>query len=167
MSQSQSLRGFATVNYFADDVKAARQWYGDLLGIEAYFQRPDADNPQYVEFRVGIIDRKFVPKGAASVPGGAVIYWHVDDAAAMMDKLKAMGAREYEPIIRRGDAGFITAAVIDPFGNVLGVMYNPHYVAKRLRVDQQSKTNQQYWLRKRWSSRTSARMAAGSCARCH
>lgn len=87
--------------------------------------------------------------GAAGVPGGAVIYWHVDDAAAMMDKLKAMGAREYEPIIRRGDAGFITAAVIDPFGNVLGVMYNPHYVAKRLRVDQQSKTNQQYWLRKR------------------
>jgi hypothetical protein len=22
----------------------------------------------------------------------------------------------------------VTASVIDPFGNVLGVMYNPHYV---------------------------------------
>lgn len=27
-----------------------------------------------------------------------------------------------------GEAGFVTASVIDPFGNVLGVMYNPHYV---------------------------------------
>jgi hypothetical protein len=24
--------------------------------------------------------------------------------------------------------GFVTATVVDPFGNVLGVMYNPHYV---------------------------------------
>jgi hypothetical protein len=24
--------------------------------------------------------------------------------------------------------GFVTAAVVDPFGNVLGVMYNPHYL---------------------------------------
>jgi hypothetical protein len=23
----------------------------------------------------------------------------------------------------------VTAAVVDPFGNVLGVMYNPHYLA--------------------------------------
>lgn len=28
----------------------------------------------------------------------------------------------------RGE-GFITATVIDPFGNVLGLMYNPHYLA--------------------------------------
>ena len=24
--------------------------------------------------------------------------------------------------------GFVTAAVIDPFGNILGVLYNPHYL---------------------------------------
>lgn len=27
-----------------------------------------------------------------------------------------------------GDGGFVTAAVTDPFGNVLGIMRNPHYV---------------------------------------
>ena len=26
------------------------------------------------------------------------------------------------------EAGFVTASVIDPFGNVLGVMHNPHYL---------------------------------------
>jgi hypothetical protein len=39
-----------------------------------------------------------------------------------------MGANEYQPITPRGDQGFVTAAVVDPFGNVLGIMYNPHYV---------------------------------------
>jgi hypothetical protein len=38
-----------------------------------------------------------------------------------------MGAREYEPLTPR-EAGFITASVVDPFGNVLGIMYNPHYL---------------------------------------
>jgi hypothetical protein len=33
---------------------------------------------------------------------------------------------EYQPITPRSDAGFVTASVVDPFGNVLGVMYNPH-----------------------------------------
>ena len=37
------------------------------------------------------------------------------------------GATEYQPITPRGE-GFVTAAVVDPFGNVLGVMYNPHYL---------------------------------------
>ncbi len=134
MTKSQTLRGVATVNIFADDVKAARQWYSDLLGIEAYFQRPDAENPAYVEFRLGdyqhelgIIDRKYLPTGAAAGPGGAIVLWHVDDIEAMLEKVKAMGATEYDPLTPR-EAGFITASVVDPFGNILGLMYNPHYL---------------------------------------
>jgi predicted enzyme related to lactoylglutathione lyase len=53
--------------------------------------------------------------------------WHVDDIEATMARLLAMGAREYQPITARGE-GFVNAAVVDPFGNVLGVMYNPHYL---------------------------------------
>ena len=39
-----------------------------------------------------------------------------------------MGAQEYQPITPHGDSGFVTASVVDPFGNVLGVMTNPHYL---------------------------------------
>lgn len=59
---------------------------------------------------------------------GAVVYWHVDDVAAMLAKLTAMGAKEYQPLTKWGEAGFITASVVDPFGNILGIMYNPHYL---------------------------------------
>jgi hypothetical protein len=41
--------------------------------------------------------------------------------------VKKLGAKEYEPLIER-EAGFKTASVVDPFGNVFGLMYNPHYL---------------------------------------
>jgi hypothetical protein len=47
--------------------------------------------------------------------------------AAALERLDSMGAREYEALTRRGEAWFVTASVVDPFGNVLGIMYNPHY----------------------------------------
>ena len=37
------------------------------------------------------------------------------------------GATEHEPVTERG-SGFVTASVIDPFGNILGIQYNPHYL---------------------------------------
>ena len=88
----------------------------------------------YIEFRVGdyqhevgIISKKYQPALAKEGPAGAVLYWHVDDIQKAMDRLLAMGAKEYEPITKRGE-GFTTASVIDPFGNVLGIMYNAHYL---------------------------------------
>jgi hypothetical protein len=50
---------------------------------------------------------------------------------ATLARLLELGATEHDPITRRGDGtkDFATAAVVDPFGNVLGIMYNPHYVS--------------------------------------
>ena len=128
------LRGFATVSFYADDVAAARAWYTDVLETEAYYAVPPAPAPPaYVEFRIGddedelgIIDRKFAPAGASGPPGGAIGYWHVDDLDATLARLLELGAAEYEPLTERGP-GFRTASVVDPFGNVLGVMQNQHY----------------------------------------
>jgi predicted enzyme related to lactoylglutathione lyase len=128
------LRGLTTVSFFADDVTAARDWYAELLGIEPYFVRPAEGTPVYVEFRIGdcqhelgIIDGRFAPGPRPDQAGGAVIYWHVDDVRAAVARLVSMGATVYEEPIERGP-GFVTASVTDPFGNVLGVMYNQHYL---------------------------------------
>jgi predicted enzyme related to lactoylglutathione lyase len=131
------FRGFATISCYADDLAAARDWYTELLDTPPYFAFPPAPAPPaYIEFRVGddqdelgFIDRRYAPGGASDSPGGAVTYWHVDDLPATLERLLAMGATEYEPLTTRGDAGFATASVVDPFGNVLGVMYNQHYLA--------------------------------------
>src|SRR4029450_4500209 len=105
------LRGFATINYWTDDMEAARRWYAELLGVEPYFERPGPDGrlgdagPRggggvlgCAEFRVGdyqdelgLVDRRWAPSDAATEPGGAVTYWHVDDIAATFEKLLAVG----------------------------------------------------------------------------
>jgi predicted enzyme related to lactoylglutathione lyase len=129
------FRGFATISFYADDIAAARDWYSELLGVEAYYAYPPAPAaPAYVEFRVGddedelgLIDRRYAPAGASGTPGGAITHWHVDDVPGTVRKLLEMGATEYDPITER-ESGFVTAAVVDPFGNVLGVMHNPHYL---------------------------------------
>ena len=127
------LRGLTTVSFYADDIDAAREWYSKLLGIQPYFVRPEVGPAAYIEYRIGdyehelgIIDRSYSPHASVTEPAGAVVFWHVDDVEDAVAKLIALGAKEHEPIIIR-EAGFVTASVVDPFGNILGVMQNPHY----------------------------------------
>jgi predicted enzyme related to lactoylglutathione lyase len=128
------LRGLTTVSFFADDVTAAGDWYTELLGIDPYFVRAVDNTPAYVEFRIGdyqhelgIVNRRFGPVAATEEPGGAITYWHVDDVRAAFERLLSMGASVHEELVERGP-GFVTASVVDPFGNVVGVMYNQHYL---------------------------------------
>lgn len=129
MNHTHAFRGMATVSYWAEDLEAAKKWYTELLGIAPYFERPG-----YAEFRLGdfqhelgLIDRRYAPAGTTAGPSGAVLYWHVDNVAAALQRLLAMGATQYEELKERGH-GFVTASVLDPFGNILGIMHNPHYL---------------------------------------
>ncbi|MEU5946467.1 VOC family protein [Micromonospora sp. NPDC047465] len=129
MTETPRLRGMANVSYWAVDWQAAKGWYTELIGFEPYFLRDG-----YAEWRLGdhqdelgLVDSRYRPPGAASGPGGVVLYWHVDDVHGMYARLLALGATPHEPPQDRG-SGFVTATVVDPFGNLLGVMYNPHYV---------------------------------------
>nr|WP_295925220.1 VOC family protein [uncultured Dyadobacter sp.] len=130
MAGTTSLRGFATVNFYAADLDAAKKWYSGVFEMAPYFEKPG-----YIEFRVGdyehemgIIDAKWAPPGAAGVPAGAIIYWHVDDVEGAYQRLLELGATSYQPVITRGE-GFVTASVADPFGNILGIMFNKHYLS--------------------------------------
>ncbi len=132
MANEPALRGIATINFYATDHEAARKWYSEFLGVEPYFNVPG-----YSEFRIGdyqhelgLIDGKFAPAGANEAPAGAITYWHVDDLQATFDRLIYMGASVYQPVTDRsgGKGNFVTASVVDPFGNILGIMTNKHYL---------------------------------------
>jgi predicted enzyme related to lactoylglutathione lyase len=129
------LRGLSTMNLWAEDLAAATRWYSELLGVEPYFTSEAAGRGSgYVEFRIGdyehelgIIDRRFAPPDLAAAPGGVLVYWHVDDLAAALERLVSLGAKQFQPVTEQGP-GFVTASVVDPFGNVLGIMFNRHYL---------------------------------------
>jgi predicted enzyme related to lactoylglutathione lyase len=128
------LRGLTTVNFFADDLSAARDWYTELLGIEPYFVREVQGAPAYIEFRIGdyqhelgIIDRRFAAESQTGEAGAGITYWAVDDVEDAFERLLSLGAVVHAKPVEHGP-GFVTASVVDPFGNVLGVMYNQHYL---------------------------------------
>jgi len=132
MEKKQALRGLATINFYATDHEAAKKWYSEFLGIDPYFNVPG-----YTEFRIGdfqqelgIIDSKYAPASYSTKPSGVIAHWHVDDLKATLDRLISMGATEYLPITdhSQGKGTFVTASVVDPFGNILGIMTNVHYL---------------------------------------
>jgi predicted enzyme related to lactoylglutathione lyase len=128
------LRGLSTVMLQADDLQAARAWYTELVGVEPYM-----DRGPYIEYRfgdyqheLGILDRAALPElggevGTADGPAGVVVYWHVDDVPQALERMVELGARPHHPV-RDFGTGFVIASVIDPFGNVIGLMRSPHYL---------------------------------------
>jgi predicted enzyme related to lactoylglutathione lyase len=123
------LRGLANISFYADDLSEAIRWYSEFFGVEPYFNVPG-----YSEFRIGdyahefgLIDKNYAPYAPVSGPAGSITSWHVDDVQATLDRLVSLGAKELDGVRDRGH-GFVTASVVDPFGNILGFMYNPHYV---------------------------------------
>ena len=132
MTQAPLLRGLATISFYAADHQAAIKWYSELLGMEPYFNVPG-----YSEFRVGdyqhelgIIDSAYAPHDITKGPAGAIAYWHVDQLQGTLDKLISLGAKPYQPITDHsgGKGSFVTTSVVDPFGNILGIMTNAHYL---------------------------------------
>lgn len=129
-----TLKGLTTQVITADDVAAASAWYAEVFGQAPYFRRPEEGPVAYVEFRVGpdedefgIMDRSYAP-GAGGL-GTSTTYWQVSDVATSLDEFVARGATMHSPPVERG-AGFITASIVDPFGNVLGLMHSPHWSAR-------------------------------------
>jgi len=134
MNASDILRGgVSTVRFHTPDLPAAKAWYADLLGMPPYF-----DQPAYAEFRLGagqqelglLDEHRRDELGGGAAPTGAVVYWHVDDMAASLARLAALGAWLLEPP-RTFGGGYTAAAVTDPFGNILGLMRNPHLAGRR------------------------------------
>ena len=131
-----SLRGFSILIYLVDDVAAATDWYTEFLGVDPVFTRPGpGGRVSYAKFGIGdhqaelaIADRAKAPPGTVAGPGGAIMHWRVDDVAGTLARLQSMGAKEYQPTTPHGP--FVTAVVIDPFGNLIGlqgVASTPHY----------------------------------------
>ncbi|MFI5362106.1 MAG: VOC family protein [Elusimicrobiota bacterium] len=115
--------GLRTAKYEVQDLAAAKNWYGKVLGIKPYF-----DEPFYVGYDVGGYELGLTPEPAAGKTRAAagVAYWGVPDARAAFQRLVELGATSVEDVKDVGE-GILVGEVRDPFGNVLGVITNPHF----------------------------------------
>jgi predicted enzyme related to lactoylglutathione lyase len=114
--------GLRTAKYEVQDMAKAKQWYSRALGMEPYFDQPAF----YVGYNVGGYDLGLVPAPKAETKRAAagVAYWGVEDAHAAYKRLIELGATPVEDVQDVG-GGMLVGEVRDPFGNILGIIYNP------------------------------------------
>ena len=117
--------GLRTVIYYAPDLAAAKVWYAAAFGVNPYF-----DEPFYVGFQIGGFELGLNPDtSGVTVGNNAVAYWGVADIDEAHRRLLERGARACDPV--RDVGGDIkVATVADPFGNVIGLIENPHFGVK-------------------------------------
>lgn len=115
--------GLRTAIYHVEDIEAAKSWYSLILGFAPYF-----DQPFYVGFNVGGYELGLQPSEAKTdqKSAGVVAYWGVENAGVALQHLLEQGATAHEDLQDVG-GGIKVATVKDPFGNVFGVIENPHF----------------------------------------
>ncbi|HET9784746.1 MAG TPA: VOC family protein [Terriglobales bacterium] len=101
---------------------AVRDWYARALGVPPYF-----DEPFYVGFNVGGFELGLEAReGVETRAGSLIVYWGVEDVDAAVAHWTACGATVRDPAADVG-GGIRVATVVDPFGNEMGVIQNPHF----------------------------------------
>ena len=116
-----SLRGLRTAQFRVEDISAARDWYVEFLGVDAYY-----DEPYYVGFEVAGYEFGLLP-GSPSTDG-ALFLWGTEDPEGYMARALELGAAEGMELTDTGD-GVVVGTFIDPFGNEFGLIRNPHFAA--------------------------------------
>jgi predicted enzyme related to lactoylglutathione lyase len=118
------ILGLRTVIYHAPDLARAKAWYASAFEVAPYF-----DEPFYVGFQIGGFELGLDPdvEGVA-VGSNAVAYWGVTDVEATYARFVALGAEPREAVKDVG-GDIKVASVADPFGNVIGLIHNPHFKA--------------------------------------
>ena len=119
----QRIAGLRTAIYTVPDLTRAKNWYAELFQRTPYF-----DQPFYVGFSVGGYELGLQPAEAGSHvgPGGCVAYWGVSDLAATMTRMQQLKVDVHAAPQDVGD-GIKVASIRDPFGNVIGLIENPHF----------------------------------------
>jgi predicted enzyme related to lactoylglutathione lyase len=119
----EMLLGLRTVIYHVSDIEKAKAWYARALNIAPYF-----DQAFYVGFNVGGYEFGLDPDGAASsgVSPSGIAYWGVENIESSLERLVELGATRQGDVQDVGE-GIRMATVLDPFGNTLGIIENPHF----------------------------------------
>ncbi|MGO1650811.1 MAG: VOC family protein [Sphingobacterium sp.] len=120
------MLGLRTTIYKVAQIQEATLWYTKAFEKEPYF-----NEPYYVGFNIGGYELGLQPEEKSNdhKSDNVVSYWGVEDIEAAYDRLINLGAAENEKP-RNVGGEIITASVKDPFGNIIGLIYNPYFGLK-------------------------------------
>ncbi|MEP7268168.1 MAG: VOC family protein [Saprospiraceae bacterium] len=112
--------GLRTVIYKTPDLSSAKEWYSKAFDTKPYF-----DEPFYIGYNIGGFELGLVPD-ESHVGNNVITYWGVDDIFSIYNHFIASGAVAYEEPQNVGGE-IMVASVKDPWGNLIGLIYNPEF----------------------------------------
>ena len=115
--------GLRTTIYKVKEIDKARDWYAEVFETQPYF-----DQPYYVGFNIGGYELGLQPVSQSPEiqVDNVVVYWGVEDINETYNWMLKNGAEPHEtPENVGGDIE--VATVVDPWGNVVGLIYNPSF----------------------------------------
>ncbi len=117
------MLGLRTTIYKVSDLTAAKRWYA-----KAFETRPYFDQPYYVGFNVGGYELGLMPDENAiyQKSDNVLSYWGIENIELAYKRLIDLGATEHEKPNSVGGE-LMVATVNDPWGNVVGLIYNPAF----------------------------------------
>lgn len=117
------MLGLRTVIYKVEDLQKAKEWYSKTFETKPYF-----DEPFYVGFEIKGYELGLLPndKPAVSKSENILAYWGVNNIEEEYKRLITLGAKDYE-LPHNVGGEIIVAGVKDPWGNVIGLIFNPEF----------------------------------------
>ena len=103
-----------------DDIAKSTAFYQTLFGWKT---RKRGDGATAFDDATGYVSGAWVTGRLAVSAAGLLVYVNVDSVAATLESVAAAGGTIVQPL--GVDAPEITARILDPFGNVLGLYQNP------------------------------------------
>lgn len=113
------LLGLRTLIYPSNDLETDKNWWAQALGFQPYF-----DQPFYVGFDVGGYELGLDPN--AKMEDGSRTYFGVENVQEAVDYFVVRDCTVYEALAEVG-GGVVVATVKRPNGQLLGLIYNPHF----------------------------------------
>lgn len=120
---ASSLLGLRTVIYKVPDLEKAKTWYREAFETKPYF-----DEAFYVGFNIGGYELGLDPDGYTGDQNkaNAVAYWGTENIQETFDRFIQLGATPVE-IPHNVGGEIMVSTVADPWGNRIGLIYNPEF----------------------------------------
>lgn len=115
--------GLRTTIYHVPDLQKAKEWYSVAFGFKPYFEEPF-----YIGFNVAGYELGLVPDETPADKKSDNIesFWGVENVEEAHQRLIELGATEHVAPTNVGGE-IVVSNLKDPWGNVVGLIYNPDF----------------------------------------
>lgn len=117
------ILGLRTIIYKVASMEDGKAWYNQIFQTTPYF-----DEPFFVGYDIGGYELGLQPRESTATEFGdqVIAYWGVNNLEPEFNRILQLGAEIYEKPTNVG-GGIQVAAVKDPWGNIIGLIYNPEF----------------------------------------